>query len=131
MATIFDDLTDKYLAFYRPKKKKGRASSRAAVRPLRLAFDILTRPENLQLTDDELTIAIAASIQKLVDQCHAGTAEGFAVSVGSRERQLIIEFAKYFVAVFFREKNLGRREAFVGNKAALYLNTCEFIVAGR
>lgn len=118
-------LVQLYRAFYRAKPNKGKLSSRACTRPLKIALDLLIK--EYQATPLELKDFIAASLMKLMQQIHFSTAEGYAVTGGVAEIEAIKEFARYLVDDYFVGSLNSDRSRIVGNKGALLLHTCEFI----
>lgn len=119
------EIFERYWAFYRAQHRRQGFSSTGCIKPLKLAVDILQR--NTLLSDEELKDAVAASIMKLMQQIHAGTAEGRYCTSGTAEVEAVQEFARFFVDEYFRKALLGDRARVSGNKLALLEHTCEFL----
>jgi CRISPR-associated protein Csc3 len=124
-----NELVSRYARFYRPIRKKGRISSRAAVRPLEIASKILLHPDNTRMDSNELVLSIAAECFKLMQRIHSGTTEGLFVTNGEDEKKAIKEFSRFFVEEYFLKACHGRHDILSGNKFALVLHTCEFIIS--
>lgn len=119
------EILERYWVFYRAQHRKQGFSATGCVKPLSLAVDILQK--NTTLSDEELKDAIAASLFKLMNQIHGGTAEGRWVTWGNQEVKFIQEFARFFVDEYFRQSLGGDRARVAGNKLALLEHTCEFL----
>jgi CRISPR-associated protein Csc3 len=121
------ELVDRYLAFYEPQSKKGKGySSTGCIKPLKVAIEVLMK--NTRPSDEELESMIAATLLKLMSQIHNGTAEGRWVLHREEEVKAVQEFARFFIREFWQTGLNRDRARASGNKAALYENTCEFLV---
>lgn len=120
------ELVTRYRAFYRAESKKGRISSRGAIKPVWLAGELLDKSKNVY-NSEELTDAIAARLAKLMAQIHAGTAEGrWVIGNEVAERAAILEFATYFTQIFEHNFNSDRGR-FLGKSRGILEDTCEFL----
>jgi CRISPR-associated protein Csc3 len=123
------ELVDRYTAFYMPRYRVGKGySSRGCVKPFEVAQKVLmqqTQAENAELQD-----MISASLVKLLNQIHAGTAEGRWILHGEGEKAAIIEFSRFFIEEFWVVALNQDRARIAGNKLATFENTCEFLVKG-
>jgi len=119
------ELLERYWAFYRAESKKGGFTSQGCTKPVELAFQILIK--ETQLSDEEMKDTIAARLSGLMKQIHLRTAEGYWVTSGQEERNLIREFSRFIVDEFFREGVNSDRARLVGQKYRLIVNTCEFL----
>lgn len=125
MPNIFEDIVNKYRAFYRADKQYE-PSSRKCVQPLSIALDAIAK--NHRSSNEELTQIIAGEIGKLMDQVRSNTALGHWVEPDrSKERQLVVEFANFIVCEVWQDRYKKNTAAFTGNKSKLIQHTCEFI----
>jgi CRISPR-associated protein Csc3 len=124
-------LVDRYTAFYLPKYRQGKGySSRGCVKPFEVAQKILM--QQTQISNDELQDMISAQLIKLMDQVHAGTAEGrYVLHDRAEEKAAIVEFSRFFIQEFWVEALNQDRARITGNKLAMFENTCEFLVKSK
>lgn len=125
------ELVDRYTAFYMPKYRQGKGySSRGCVKPFEVAQKVLM--EQTQISNDELQDMISAQLIKLMDQVHAGTAEGrYVLHDRAEEKASIVEFARFFIEEFWVKSLNQDRARIAGNKLAMFENTCEFLVKSK
>lgn len=125
------ELVDRYTAFYLPKYRQGKGySSRGCVKPFEVAQKILM--QQTQVSNDELQDMISAQLIKLMDQVHAGTAEGrYVLQDRAEEKAVIVEFARFFIQEFWVKALNQDRARIAGNKLAMFENTCEFLVKSK
>ena len=77
---------------------------------------------------DTLVATVAAEVFKLMDRVHASTAEGrWVLSKREEERQVVLEFARYFVIDVFEKAFAGDRARLAGRQLNLLRDTCEFL----
>jgi CRISPR-associated protein Csc3 len=78
--------------------------------------------------DEALVTVVAAEVFKLMDRVHSSTAEGrWVVSDREKERQLVLDFARYFVIDVFEKAFAGDRARLAGRQLNLIRDTCEFL----
>jgi len=73
---------------------------------------------------------VAAEVCKLMDRVHSSTAEGrwiFNSKEREKERQAVLEFARYFVEEVFEKSFAGDRGRLAGRQINLIRDTCEFL----
>ena len=121
------NLTDLYRQFYRANKRYN-AKANAILKPIDIAADTILKAESSMFHDDALVTVVAAEVSKLMDRVHNSTAEGRWV-IGNREeeRQLVLDFARYFVIDVFEKAFAGDRARLAGRQLNLIRDTCEFL----
>ncbi|NJM66013.1 MAG: type I-D CRISPR-associated protein Cas10d/Csc3 [Acaryochloris sp. RU_4_1] len=120
-------LTDLYRQFYRANKRYN-AKANAVLKPIDIAADTILKAESSMFHDDALVSVVAAEVFKLMDRVHASTAEGrWVVSDREKERQLVLDFARYFVIDVFEKAFAGDRARLAGRQLNLIRDTCEFL----
>lgn len=121
-------LTELYRKFYRAKYKKGKPiTANAILKPLDIAADTLLKAD-LSGFEGSLVNTVAAEVNKLMDRVHAETAEGrWVIKDREKERQAVLEFAKYFVVDVFEKAFSGDRARLAGRQLNLLRDTCEFL----
>lgn len=120
-------LTELYREFYRANKSYN-AKANAILKPLDVAADTLLKADNSLYQGETLVMVVAAEISKLMDRVHANTAEGrWKLSDREKERQKILDFARYFVEAVFAETFKGDRARLAGRQLNLLRDTCEFL----
>jgi len=120
-------LTGLYREFYRANKSYN-AKANAILKPLDVAADTLLKADNSLYQGETLVMVVAAEISKLMDRVHANTAEGrWKLSDREKERQKILDFARYFVEEVFQGTFKGDRARLAGRQLNLLRDTCEFL----
>jgi CRISPR-associated protein Csc3 len=122
-------LTELYRKFYRANKLYT-PKANAVLKPIDIAADTILKAESTVFSGETLVHAVAAEITKLMDRVHASTADGTWVFNGKqrdKERQAILEFARYFVEEVFEKSFLGDRARLAGRQINLIRDTCEFL----
>lgn len=120
-------LTDLYRQFYRANKRYN-AKANAVLKPIDIAADTILKAESSMFHDDALVTVVAAEVFKLMDRVHNSTAEGrWVVSDREKERQLVLDFARYFVVDVFEKAFAGDRARLAGRQLNLIRDTCEFL----
>lgn len=120
-------LTDLYRNFYRANKRYN-AKANAVLKPIDIAADTILKAESSMFHDDALVTVVAAEVFKLMDRVHNSTAEGrWVVSDREKERQLVLDFARYFVIDVFEKAFSGDRARLAGRQLNLIRDTCEFL----
>lgn len=122
-------LTELYRVFYRAKKLYS-PKANAVLKPIDIAANTILKAESTVFYGETLVHAVAAEITKLMDRVHAGTADGtwkFTNQERDKERQAILEFARYFVEEVFEKSFSGDRARLAGRQINLIKNTCEFL----
>lgn len=120
-------LTDLYRQFYRANKPYN-PKANAVLKPVDIAADTILKAETGIFHDEALVTVVAAEVFKLMDRVHASTAEGrWVVSDREKERQLVLDFANYFVVNVFEKAFAGDRARLAGRQINLIRNTCEFL----
>ncbi|MGK7934627.1 MAG: type I-D CRISPR-associated protein Cas10d/Csc3 [Xenococcaceae cyanobacterium] len=122
-------LTELYRVFYRAKKLYS-PKANAVLKPIDIAAETILKAESTVFSGETLVHAVAAEITKLMDRVHADTAEGtwkFTNQERDKERQAILEFARYFVEEVFEKSFSGDRARLAGRQINLIRDTCEFL----
>lgn len=120
-------LTDLYRQFYRANKRYN-AKANAVLKPIDIAADTILKAEVSMFHDEALVTVVAAEVFKLMDRVHNSTAEGrWIVSDREKERQLVLDFARYFVIDVFEKAFSGDRARLAGRQLNLIRDTCEFL----
>jgi len=120
-------LTDLYRKFYRANKRYN-PKANAVLKPIDLAADTLLKADSTVFQGDTLVATVAAEVFKLMDRVHASTAEGrWVLSKREEERQVVLEFARYFVIDVFEKAFAGDRARLAGRQLNLLRDTCEFL----
>lgn len=121
-------LTELYREFYRANKQYS-PKANAVLKPIDVAANtILNADPSFQ--GEALVHAVAAEVCKLMDRAHASTAEGrwiFNSKERDKERQAVLEFARYFVEEVFEKSFAGDRGRLAGRQINLIRDTCEFL----
>jgi CRISPR-associated protein Csc3 len=120
-------LTELYRKFYRANKRYN-PKSNAVLKPIDIASETILKAELSVFQGETLAAAVAAEVFKLMDRVHSSTAEGrWVVSNREKERQLVLEFASYFVFEVFEKCFAGDRARLAGRQINLIRDTCEFL----
>ena len=120
-------LTELYREFYRANKRYN-PKANAVLKPIDIAADTILKAESSMFHGDALVTVVAAEVFKLMDRVHASTAEGrWVVSDREKERQLVLDFARYFVIDVFDKAFAGDRARLAGRQLNLIRDTCEFL----
>ena len=120
-------LTDLYRQFYRANKRYN-AKANAVLKPIDIAADTILKAEVSMFHDEALVTVVAAEVFKLMDRVHNSTAEGrWVVSDREKERQLVLDFAHYFVIDVFEKAFAGDRARLAGRQLNFIRDTCEFL----
>ncbi|WOB43709.1 type I-D CRISPR-associated protein Cas10d/Csc3 [Thermoleptolyngbya oregonensis NK1-22] len=120
-------LTELYRVFYRANKRYN-PKSNAVLKPIDIAADTILKAETSMFHDEALVTVVAAEVFKLMDRVHASTAEGrWIISDREKERQAVLDFARYFVIEVFEKAFAGDRARLAGRQLNLIRDTCEFL----
>lgn len=122
-------LTKLYRVFYRAKKLYS-PKANAVLKPIDIAAETILKAESTVFYGETLVHAVAAEVTKLMDRVHANTADGtwkFTNQERDKERQAILEFARYFVEEVFEKSFSGDRARLAGRQINLIRDTCEFL----
>lgn len=120
-------LTELYREFYRANKRYN-PKANAVLKPIDIAADTILKAESSMFHGDALVTVVAAEVFKLMDRVHASTAEGrWVISDREKERQLVLDFARYFVLDVFEGAFKGDRARLAGRQLNLIRDTCEFL----
>ncbi|MEG4976024.1 type I-D CRISPR-associated protein Cas10d/Csc3 [Microcoleus sp. K4-B3] len=119
-------LTELYRRFYRANKRYN-PKANAVLKPIDIASKtILEADRSFQC--ESLVLAVAAEVSKLMDRVHSSTAEGrWIFSKREKEREAILEFARYFVEEVFEKSFASDRARLAGRQINLIRDTCEFL----
>jgi CRISPR-associated protein Csc3 len=121
------NLTELYRRFYRANKRFN-PKANAVLKPLDLAAATLLKADLSAFQGETLVIVVAAEVFKLMDRVHSSTAEGrWVLKNREEERQVVLEFAQYFVVEVFEKSFAGDRARLDGKQLNLLKNTCEFL----
>lgn len=123
------ELVDRYRAFYRAQRKQsGHISTEGAIKPLKLATDILINSDR-SLRGAMLQQSIAARLMKLMQQIHNGSgAQGqWVISNEQEELKAIEEFSRYLVVEVFEKAFNGDLARLAGRQIGYLEDTCEFL----
>jgi CRISPR-associated protein Csc3 len=120
-------LTELYREFYRANKRY-KPKANAVLKPIDIAADTILKAESSMFHDEALVMVVAAEVSKLMDRVHASTAEGrWMISDREQERQVVLDFARYFVNEVFEGAFAGDRARLAGRQLNLIRDTCEFL----
>jgi CRISPR-associated protein Csc3 len=122
-------LTELYRKFYKANKLWS-PKANAVLKPIDIAAETILKAESTVFSGETLVHAVAAEVTKLMDRVHASTAEGIWVFTNQerdKERQAILEFARYFVEEVFEKSFSGDRARLAGRQINLIRDTCEFL----
>jgi CRISPR-associated protein Csc3 len=137
------ELTRLYRVFYRAKKRFAKAN--AILKPIDEAADVILKIEKALITNHDSQVnkeilidVIASRLSKLMSNVRRKAAEGKATYVfvngkwqfaltSEEERQVVREFAKYFVDVIFDGKFRCDRARLAGAQLNLIRDTCEYL----
>lgn len=120
-------LTELYREFYRANKRYN-AKSNAILKPIDIAAETILKAETSMFHGEALVTVVAAEVFKLMDRVHNSTAEGrWIVGDREKERQLVLDFARYFVVDVFENAFAGDRARLAGRQINLIRDTCEFL----
>jgi CRISPR-associated protein Csc3 len=120
-------LTDLYRQFYRANKSYN-PKSNAVLKPIDIAATTILKAESTMFDDEALVAVVAAEVFKLMDRVHSSTAEGrWVIKDREKERQLVLDFARYFVIDVFEQAFAGDRARLAGRQLNLIRDTCEFL----
>lgn len=124
-------LTELYRQFYRAKSTKGKPTkANAILKPIDEAADVILKAEFSACRGETLVDYVAARLASLMNRVHSSTAEGrwvFKNSDRDREREAILDFARYFVMEVFEGTFKGDRARLAGRQLNLIRDTCEFL----
>ena len=118
-----------YRKFYRANKLYS-PKSNAVLKPINIAAETILKAESTVFHGETLVHGVAAEVTQLMNRVHANTAEGRWVFNGKqrdKERQAILEFARYFVVEVFEKSFAGDRARLAGRQLNLIRDTCEFL----
>jgi CRISPR-associated protein Csc3 len=120
-------LTSLYRKFYRAHKRYN-PKANAVLKPIDLAAETLLKADSTVFQGDTLVATVAAEVFKLMDRVHASTAEGrWVISKREEERQVVLDFARYFVVDVFEKAFAGDLARLAGRQLSLLRDTCEFL----
>lgn len=120
-------LVELYREFYRANKRLN-PKSNAVLKPLDVAAETLLKADSSLFHGETLVAVVAAEIFKLMDRVHKFTAEGYGpIQDREKERQKVLEFARYFVEEVFEKTFKGDRARLAGKQLNLLRDTCEFL----
>jgi len=120
-------LTQLYRRFYRANKRYN-PKANAVLKPIDIAADVILKADISVFQGETLVAAVAAEVFKLMDRVHASTAEGrWVLSDRAEERQVVLDFARYFVTAVFEKSFAGDRSRLAGKQLNLIRDTCEFL----
>jgi len=120
-------LMELYRQFYRANKRYN-PKSNAVLKPIDIAADTILKADTTVFQGEALVMAVAAEVFKLMDRVHGSTAEGrWVMSNREKEREAIIEFARYFVGEVFDKSFRCDRARLAGRQLNLIRDTCEFL----
>ena len=126
-STILKNLPTSIGSFIGPISATN-AKANAVLKPIDIAADTILKAESSMFHDDALVTVVAAEVFKLMDRVHNSTAEGrWVVSDREKERQLVLDFARYFVVDVFEKAFAGDRARLAGRQINLIRDTCEFL----
>ena len=123
------ELVNRYRAFYLAQRKPGgRISTEGAIKPLKLATQILINSDS-SLRGQMLQQSIAARLMKLMQQIHgSGGAQGrWVIASKQEEMQAIEEFSRYLVVEVFEKAFNGDLARLAGRQMGYLEDTCEFL----
>jgi len=119
-------LTELYRQFYRANKRYN-PKANAVLKPIDIAKDTILNADP-SFRGEALVAVVATEVAKLMDRVHSSTAEGrWKFSKREEERQVILEFARYFVDDVFEKSFAGDRARLAGRQINLIRDTCEFL----
>ena len=105
------NLTKLYRKFYRANKRYN-PKANAVLKPIDIASDTILKADP-SFRGEALVMAVAAEVFKLIERVHSSTAEGrWMLSKREEERELILDFARYFVEEVFEKSFAGRLRPF-------------------
>jgi CRISPR-associated protein Csc3 len=120
-------LMELYRQFYRANKRYN-PKANAVLKPIDIAADTILKADTTVFQGEALVMAVAAEVFKLMDRVHGSTAEGrWVMSNREKEREAIIEFARYFVVEVFEKSFRCDRARLAGRQLNLIRDTCEFL----
>jgi CRISPR-associated protein Csc3 len=120
-------LTELYRRFYRADKRFN-PKSNAVLKPIKEAADAILGADFCGFRGEDLVFVVAGKLFKLMDRVHASRAEGrWVISNREEERQVIIDFSRYFVCEVFEKAFSGDRARLAGRQLNLLRDTCEFL----
>ncbi|MDV3000652.1 MAG: hypothetical protein N5P05_002258 [Chroococcopsis gigantea SAG 12.99] len=121
------NLTQLYRQFYRADKRYN-PKANAVLKPIDIAAETILKADLSFCENETLVNVVAAEISKLMDRVHASSAEGrWIIKEREQERQIILNFARYFVIELFAGAFKGDRARLAGKQLNLLRDTCEFI----
>ena len=124
-------LTELYRKFYRAKRRKGKPTpANAILKPIDETADVVLKVEFSACRGETLVDYVAARLSSLMNRVHSSNAEGqwiFKNSERDRERDAILDFARYFVLEVFEGTFKGDRARLAGRQLNLIRDTCEFL----
>ncbi|MGB3206005.1 MAG: type I-D CRISPR-associated protein Cas10d/Csc3 [Crinalium sp.] len=120
------NLTQLYRKFYRANKRYN-PKANAVLKPIDIASDTILKADP-SFKGEALVMAVAAEVFKLIERVHSSTAEGrWILSKREEEREVILDFARYFVEEVFEKSFAGDRARLAGRQINLIRDTCEFL----
>jgi CRISPR-associated protein Csc3 len=119
-------LVELYRSFYRADKKYN-PKTNAVLKPIDIAAKTMLDADP-SFKGEALIHVVAAEVYKLMDRVHASTAEGrWILKKREEERELVLQFARYFVIDVFDNTFGGDRARLAGKQLNLIKDTCEFL----
>ncbi len=120
-------LTELYRQFYRANKSYN-PKANAVLKPIDVAATTLLKADLNAFQEESLVAVVAAEVFALMNRVHSSTAEGrWMISDREVERQVVLEFARYFVVEVFEKCFKGDRARLAGRQLNLIRDTCEFL----
>jgi CRISPR-associated protein Csc3 len=131
------ELTELYRRFYRAKSQYAKAN--AVLKPIDEAADVILKFDKALANNTEsLTDIVAGRLSKLMNNVRRRAAEGKPTLAfvdgkwkpalnSEEERQVIYDFAKYFVEVIFDGSLKGDRARLAGTQLNLIRDTCDYL----
>lgn len=120
-------LTDLYRRFYRANKRYN-PKANAVLKPIDVAAEVILKADSAVFDNETLIAVVASEVFKLMDRVRASRAEGFnKLFDREEERQVILDFAQYFVVDVFEQAFASDRARLAGRQLNLLRDTCEFL----
>lgn len=131
------ELTQRYRKFYRAKSQYAKPN--AVLKPIDEAADVILKIDKALITDAEsLTDVVAARLAKLMVNVRRRTAEGKPTLIfvdgkwkpaltSEQERQVIYDFAQFFVKEIFEGTFKSDRARLAGVQLNLIRDTCDYL----
>jgi CRISPR-associated protein Csc3 len=119
-----------YRKFYRANKDYN-PSARKSIQPVYDGLEIICRSDKAMRNLEMLVDAVAGNVAKLMRQIHGGNTAGaagkFVLGSQEKEREAILDFAKYLVEDVFYGTFKGDIGRLDGKQRGFIEDTCEFL----